>query len=525
MIDIAPSSLMFGAVPPTWRLVGVGRDGTRARDALAFAGGGGLFFLLLSTAGGSEDFIRDLDNVIETGAPFAAAFACLGAARRRTAARRSWQLLTGCALSWGVGQTIWSYHESIAQTDQQPFPSLADVGYVLAVPLLILALLAFPTAAHPAGRLRSLIDGLIIACAVLGMSWAFVIAPVVSASQSAFATAVALSYPVGDVVALVVALAVLARASSEWRPTLTTIVLAVTALAVADSAFAYNISTGGSTTSGFNAGWVVGFLLLTMAARDSAWAPSTDSGRLDQPRWLVSLPFIPVIVFALTALPNQLANGHVHNGFVWTGVPMVLLMVLRQQLVIRENFDLTTSLKRQIEALDESRVSLRHQALHDPLTDLPNRSHLMRELAARFDGTHDAQTALLLMDLDRFKEINDGLGHDVGDQVLREVGERLRTATPSGDTVVRLGGDEFALLVDDPPGEKRPDEVAAKLLDAFAEPIEVDGMALPLEASIGIAHSADANDATNLLQCADVAMYRAKRQGVNVAHFGPEDQE
>jgi diguanylate cyclase (GGDEF)-like protein len=140
-------------------------------------------------------------------------------------------------------------------------------------------------------------------------------------------------------------------------------------------------------------------------------------------------------------------------------------------------------------------------------------------LAARGTGT---QLALLLMDLDHFKEINDTLGHHCGDQLLRQIGARLRVAVRAGDTVARLGGDEFAILL---PGSDLAgaQQVATGLLEAVDAPVELEGQMLRVSASIGIALSpTDGKDANVLLRCADVAMYVAKRAGGGCRTYAPE---
>lgn len=483
-----------------------------------------VYLVIVGFAIGGEPFVGDFDNIAELVAAFLASAACFGAARRsRDGSRRSWMLLGAGTLSWGLGQLIWTWYESVVH--QAPFPSAADLGFLVSIPLLAAALLTFPSNVRASGRVRALLDGLTIACACIGVSWILVMGHVAADAESGLDLVLALAYPAGDVVILVMALSVLARSVAAYRPTVVTIAVGLTLLALADSSFAYLSTTDAEATSPFNVGWFAGFLVLALAAR---WGRTTAVDVVTtevQPSWVMMLPYVPMTVFILLAIPTQLREGHLGGEFTWVGVPLVLLLLIRQVLVHHDNTALTQRLEQQIAALASSREHLRHQALHDPLTSLPNRSHLMRELAGRFDGTHPPQSALLLMDLDRFKEINDGLGHDVGDRVLREVAQRLHAATPSGDTVVRLGGDEFALLLDDPPGEERPEQVARLLLAALRDPIEVDGLTLGVGVSIGICHSVDADRAASLLQSADVAMYRAKRTGVDIAVYGPEDQE
>jgi diguanylate cyclase (GGDEF)-like protein len=167
---------------------------------------------------------------------------------------------------------------------------------------------------------------------------------------------------------------------------------------------------------------------------------------------------------------------------------------------------------------------LRHTGSHDALTDLPNRLQLLDDLSRAMEQPGVA--GVLLLDLDRFKEINDALGHTVGDSVLREVGGRLQQRFGDRATVARLGGDEFALVL---PRAGSTDEVLALAQDvrqAVEELIEVDGLTLTTPASIGVCYSPQhGTDPGELLQRADVAMYAAKhtRTGINV--YKPADDQ
>ena len=161
-----------------------------------------------------------------------------------------------------------------------------------------------------------------------------------------------------------------------------------------------------------------------------------------------------------------------------------------------------------------------HESLHDPLTGLPNRAlfRLRLEAATR---RGDAG-AVVLADLDRFKEVNDTLGHLAGDELLRVVSRRLTDALRTDDTVARLGGDEFGLLLADVDDADEAQEMLGRVRDQLSAEIVLDGVPLTIEASFGVAlHPQHANDVECLLRCADSAMYRGKRGTAGIVVYDP----
>lgn len=165
-------------------------------------------------------------------------------------------------------------------------------------------------------------------------------------------------------------------------------------------------------------------------------------------------------------------------------------------------------------------------AHHDVLTNLPNRMLFMDRLehALALARSPGRQVAVLFVDLDRFKTINDSLGHASGDRALQAVAKRLDAAVRGGDTVARLGGDEFALILENVPGPEAVAPVARKLLGVVAEPLVLEGREYVTTASIGIAlFPADGGNAATLLKHADIALYRAKDSGRNALQFYSAD--
>ena len=196
------------------------------------------------------------------------------------------------------------------------------------------------------------------------------------------------------------------------------------------------------------------------------------------------------------------------------------------------------------QARAEAENEMRHRALHDALTGLPNRDFLHDRLAAVLaragperpestwsdrtghDGDDGPQAALLLIDLDRFKDVNDSQGHQAGDHVLRQVAHRLRSRLPTGATVARLGGDEFAVVLEGPQGPAQVAATAAALVGVLRAPFDTPGGGVGLGGSIGVALAPrDGRQPYTLLQRADVAMYRAKRERNGFAVYDPAVDE
>ena len=166
-----------------------------------------------------------------------------------------------------------------------------------------------------------------------------------------------------------------------------------------------------------------------------------------------------------------------------------------------------------------------HQALHDTLTGLPNRKLLLQKVGDAIDEAErtEAKLGLFLLDLDRFKDVNDTLGHHVGDELLLHVGERLSSVLRPEDTVARLGGDEFGVLLPSIRDAAAAYEVAERIRTALTQPFVLHDVALDLEASIGIAlYPAHATDSDALMQRADVAMYHAKETRSGIETYDAE---
>src|SRR2546423_4492569 len=167
--------------------------------------------------------------------------------------------------------------------------------------------------------------------------------------------------------------------------------------------------------------------------------------------------------------------------------------------------------------LQESKDHFRHAAFHDALTNLPNRALLTENLKfviERAKNHEDYQFAVLFLDLDRFKNVNDSLGHSIGDQLLIAMARRLESCIREADIVARLGGDEFAILLDGIPNASEATSMARRIQEKLASPFNLRGHAVFTTTSIGIALSSTRNDhPENMLRAADTATYRAQAHG------------
>jgi len=174
----------------------------------------------------------------------------------------------------------------------------------------------------------------------------------------------------------------------------------------------------------------------------------------------------------------------------------------------------------------QTQERLQHMAQHDALTELPNRVLFMDRLKQSLARArwHERLVAVLFVDMDRFKTINDTLGHEFGDRLLQALAERLSSSVREGDTVARFGGDEFVILLDDVGSDMDIGAVAQKILESLAPPFTIDSHSLYVTASIGISlYPNDGEDSGTLLKHADIAMYRAKDIGKNTYQFYSAD--
>lgn len=214
--------------------------------------------------------------------------------------------------------------------------------------------------------------------------------------------------------------------------------------------------------------------------------------------------------------------------FLTSQLAMVMeLQFIRTQLTRDDRFDqqllqlqqTNQKLQKQLKQHQEQERRLQFDALHDPLTQLPNRAQLMSRLdqAIKHYRRHpDQPFTLLFVDVDHFKEINDTLGHMAGDQLLRQIGQRLQSCVRQNDMVARLGGDEFVIYLDDCADNSRIRQILDRIETLHAEPCLLGDHELQIELSIGVATMTPAiSDISQLLHQADLAMYQAKRAGRN----------
>jgi len=219
--------------------------------------------------------------------------------------------------------------------------------------------------------------------------------------------------------------------------------------------------------------------------------------------------------FVLSYMGLALFSVLVATTFTRIGVLSIFVFIAPLAFA-RQMFTRTHSLQEATDELAVKQAENEYQALHDSLTGLPNRVLFQTRLIEAIEDAKrlDGKIAVMLIDLDHFKEVNDTLGHHFGDMLLQEIGPRLASVLRDNDLMARLGGDEFGIVLPELPSEEAAVHVAERLIEALEQPVAVEGLALDVSGSIGISlYPRQANDAEALLRRADVAMYSAKENG------------
>ena len=448
------------------------------------------------------------------------ALGCAGWAARVGRGDQRWAsicLMIGLA-GWVFGDAIWAYYR-LGRHQDLPFPSPADAGYLLLPVGVCLALVLSSVGRTGQPRFRLVLDGLLVAGSLFLVSWVLVLRGLFdTGGASHFAFAVTLAYPLSDLVVGTVGVIVLTRARTGQRPAVALLLAGVVLMAVSNDVFCHLTAideyvVGGRT----DIGWVASLLAFAFAALASRRiSPHPDLGAGPVPsRGSSWLPYVPL------ALSGVVATGYLlhHESAVVlaVGVLLVTTVLVRQFLVVGENRRLL--------------VRVSEQALRDPLTGLANRV-LFHDRLSRAVGVQRRdwrRLAVLSLDLDDFKLVNDSLGHPAGDALLIQVAGRLLRCVRAGDTVARLGGDEFAVLLEGgiEDGLEVPRVVAQRVVESFDAPFVVDGQDVVMRPSVGLAvaptEAAPELCADLLLKEADVAMYAAKRARSSGVHvFAPD---
>ena len=439
------------------------------------------------------------------------AFACVAtaaAARASHGARRlSWSALSVGLAGWVLGNLVWLC--SIATTGAGPqFPSAAEFSYLLLPIAVVLAALTEVTTGG-VSALRPVLDGVIIAAALFLVAWPLVLHDAFRSAESGLLSdAVKLAFPISDVIIITMTVLTLSSVAPGIRRRAISLVGAgLIVIALTDSMWIYQMRQPGTLDAGTVIGWSLGLLMIGAAGALQAGRPAeTATRKRQQPRMpsrsLVWLPYLP-LVLAVTV------------GFVelWPTPGAAPILIAVAVLVLGV-------LARQFIVLLDNRLLLRavaEQARRDPLTGLGNRRLFEDRLdaAMRSPEAHDTPVAVLALDLDDFKLVNDNLGHAAGDTLLVEVAERLTRSVPAGQTVARVGGDEFAILIRC--ADHSADSIAQAVIEAFDAPFLLGGEDVYIHPSVGLATAPrDEGDLSGdeLLQRADVALYGAKHSGI-----------
>lgn len=430
-----------------------------------------------------------------------------------------WHLFALGLLFFAAGDVVWGIYDHFLV--QAPLPSPADAFYLATYPCVLAGLVLIAVRRHAPGHAwASLVDAAMIATGVGVLFWVFFVDRYAgNTSLGSLERLVSVAYPLMDVLLLGLLVRLL-FGPGKRPPAYYLLNASLACWLLADALFVTPALSGSYEAGGFvGALWLLAYLGFGAAALHPSMrslsepAPEGPGTKLAWQRLVLITGISLVVPGTLTV---QAVRGQPIDAPVIAAgsVILYLLTAVRVAGLIGER-----------RALEER---LRFQAFHDALTNLPNRALFMDRLehALACVGRKHHQKgciAVMFVDLDDFKVVNDSLSHAAGDRLLVCVAGRLRACLRNADTVARLGGDEFALLLEDVGGVGDAARVAERCLKEVRTPVELAGRPVRVTASIGIALNESGRDhPDDLLRHADMAMYKAKERGKgNHATFDP----
>jgi diguanylate cyclase (GGDEF)-like protein len=393
--------------------------------------------------------------------------------------------LTLAIASWGIGSTISSLGQFFNLTNHTQL--ISNTAYSIFYPL---AFIAIPRVIGRGKKLQAveLLDSAIFGLGFTSIITALVLKQIVGASDLGFFFSIL--YAVCDIALLVIVLT--SAALSRLSIRLAMIVLGIFAFTLTDFYFLWTQIQGSYRFGQFSdEGWLIGLVLISLALWYSP-IEGNEQGKIHPALISVSIFISPTLLSAIALRPDYFPTY-----VVFPTIATLLLAFIRMTLVIR-----------QANNLGEEKILART----DELTGLPNRRRLVAELAA----FNEVEGALLLLDLDGFKPVNDRYGHEMGDRILRQVSQRFSRSLPSDAILARLGGDEFGVIVSG--NNEETTELANALKATLSYPFIIDGKSISIGVSIGHVRN-DGNG--DLLHRADLAMYEAKRISSEARAYQP----
>ncbi|MFN2540168.1 MAG: EAL domain-containing protein [Mycobacteriales bacterium] len=418
--------------------------------------------------------------------------------------------LAWASLAVGVGLYALgnaTYFAWVQYQDPLPFPSVADAAWLTSYAFLYVGLVCLARGRLHLSQRTFWLDGIVgvLGFAAVGTVWLqFVLE---RTEGSAVAVATTMAYPISDLALLVVVVGTCALLG--WRPGRVWLYLGagLALFATADTIYTLRVAADNYVAGTMlDALWAVAAVVVAGA---SLQAPEGPRPVRSSGTSMVVTPAVCVIgALGLLVYGTQ---RQLSVASVVLATTTVVAALGRAAITFRDVQVLTVN---------------RDQARTDELTGLGNRRRFYEALGQRLETLPQGQSAaVLLLDLDRFKEVNDALGHSIGDLLLRDVGARLAGQLRSGDELVRLGGDEFAMMLSTSTGREAL-ALGERLRTALQEAFTIEGMTVYIDASIGIALCPDVSSSVEgLLQRADIAMYQAKNEGLGTVVYSADDDD
>ncbi len=451
----------------------------------------------------------------------------VGVRLHRPAAAAGWYLVAAGSACFVGGDAVLNFYDIVLDTSP-PYPSIADLVYLAGYPLLFAGVLRISRSSAAVSAWHGWTDAAAVSVGTLGLLWHFLMGPTLtgplaSAEGGTLGKLVTMAYPLMDLAVIwVVSSAVLRGAAGRSSDRL--LLAAMVSMLVSDFWFDLQLLHGTyDAQSPVNAGYLLSYLLVAAAALHPSVADhpshSTDLNRMGR-RWVplvagaALISPVLILVSGLSHLPIDLpvlsTTSLVVFGLISLRVFRLFTRVTRQNALLEDS---TASLRRALSAQQSLEDDLRYQTLHDGLTGLPNRWLLQERVGQALSGSRGQRVALCCCDLDDFKAVNDRLGQEVGDEVLRTVAKRLTALVRGGATVARLGSDEFAVLLEDSDQPAAAKALAERIGAVLREPVTVREHEIRLSVGVGVAVAAAGATTQLLLSEADSAMYEAKSAG------------